>query len=487
MRAIMCVCAILFVSAGALAEEPDFPKTGPDEEGFSWLQEIVEKIPPLRNERGGRWPMILWDCGGLEPLSLEVHQAMLARGLVQHIRMDTAMIATARAIQEAGGPVIMMEGRGGTWRYGLAGDESEWAHQFDEGYAPASGRARACPHRYAGFVVQAEEVREILRTFKEAGVVVDGVWMDWEGDPYVASSVGDRYEQASHCQRCRTELPPGIIGDEKAYLDYCWRLYQQLNGAYLALPALEVFPRCAVTNWMILYSTPQRTPRHWTDRILVPNIPSAFTATNPVGYGNDKFFRISWREDFILDRSHVDQFYLHLLLRMISDDAENRRHFGPQVKSFPWVARWCPDIGDTKIPMMSREAYREALRHLWLRGIDGMQIFQPRRQGYLHIVKTEVYDAVAVYDEMLAYREFLDRGDVLCTDVPAIQDEGVVWSGLRLEDRAVVRAYTQRKGKVAFVIQPWPSIRVELVATDEGRTYLLQREGEKITVRDLDR
>ena len=116
-----------------------------------------------------------------------------------------------------------------------------------------------------------------------------------------------------------------------------------------------------------------------------------------------------------------------------------------------------------------------------------MQIFQPQRKGYQHIVKSEVYDAVAVYDEMLAYLEFLDRPDVVCTDVPAIQDGGVVWSGLRLEDRGIIRAYTQSKGKAAFVIQPWPSTSAELVATDEGRTYLLQRAGKKITVTDLGR
>ncbi len=484
---VLLGAAILFFAAMAWAEEPVYPKTGSVEEGFSWREEIAGKIPPLEHDRGERWPMILWDSVGFEPLSAEVHQALLARGIVQHIRMETKMIATAKALQEAGAPVVMVQGASGTWRYQMGGAESEWAHQFEAGYTPESKRLHACPHRFAGYAVRADTVRQILGTFKEAGVVVDAVWMDWEDDPYVPSTKGDLYEQARHCQRCRAELPPAVLEDEERFLDYCWRLYQELNGAYLAGPVLEVFPRCSVTNWMILYSTPERTARHWNDRTLAPFIPPVFNATNPVAYGNDKFWRAAWKDGFPLNREHVDQFYMHLMLRMVSDDAANRQRYRPETKSFPWVVRWCPDINDPKIPMMSREAYRESLRHMWLRGVDGMQIFQPRRPDYHHISVGEVYDAVAVYDEMLAYREFLDHGEILSTDVPALQDGGVVWSGLRLEDRAVVRAYAQSKGRAVFEIQPWPSTRVELVATDQGRTYLLERVGNEVEVEDLGR
>ena len=113
----------------ASAEGPEFPQARTDDESFSWLEEITEKVPPLKNDRGDRWPMVLGDDGGgFEPLSAEVHQAMLARGIVQHIRMETGMIETARAIQEAGAPVIMVQGASGTWRYAMGGPESEWAH-----------------------------------------------------------------------------------------------------------------------------------------------------------------------------------------------------------------------------------------------------------------------------------------------------------------------------------------------------------------------
>jgi hypothetical protein len=141
------------------------------------------------------------------------------------------------------------------------------------------------------------------------------------------------------------------------------------------------------------------------------------------------------------------------------------------------VARWCPDAGDSKLPMISRPAYREALRHIWLRGVEAMQVFNPSRAGYEDIVFAEVADAVAVYDEMLAYARFLDQGEILCYDVPGVQSEGVLWSGLKLGDEAVVRAINQGEGAAKLKIEPWPGASVEVEAPTDGATYIIRREG----------
>jgi hypothetical protein len=137
------------------------------------------------------------------------------------------------------------------------------------------------------------------------------------------------------------------------------------------------------------------------------------------------------------------------------------------------VIRWCPDVEDPKLPIMSRERYREVLRHIWLRGADGMQVFNATRRGHDELVLNEVADAVAVYDEMLAFREFLDNGEIMCTDVPPEQDDGVVWSGLRLADRAVVRVFKQGGGTAEVTVEPWPGAGITLPATDRGTTFVL--------------
>lgn len=183
-------------------------------------------------------PMILWEAGPFEVQAPEVYQMLLARGFMQHIRMDEKMIPLAKALQAAGSPVIMMEGEGGRWPSSLAGAPANWQHDFGGTYTP-KGPVLSCPVLASGWQINADKIRATLQKFKDAGVTVDAVWMDWEGDPVDGE---DRYEQALHCQRCRGLLPKGALADQKAFNDYCWRRYLDLIGAYLAAPVAEIFP-----------------------------------------------------------------------------------------------------------------------------------------------------------------------------------------------------------------------------------------------------
>ena len=429
----------------------------------------MKNVPALRHERGGRWPMILWQAGPFEPQPISVYKELLARGLTQHIHLDEKMIPIAKALQDAGSPVIMMEGIGGQWPASLAGDPKAWAHQFDPGFSP-SGPVHACPAIATGWAVNADNILSTLKKFKSAGVTVDAVWMDYEGDP--AGGGSEAYAQALHCARCRATLPPEALASERQFDDYCLRRYLDLAGGYLAAPVAEVFPKCSTTNWRAAISTPDRPQRSWPDRVIPPVVPPFFTATNPVAYGNTLFFQ-AWKPEFHLDREHVDEFSTHILLNDVSNDTANRLVWAPGRRSVPWVCRWCPDDEDPKIPIMTRERYREVLRHLWLRGISGMQVFNPVNRGYEQIALGEVQDAVGVYDEMLEYRDFMESGTPLCLDVPKAQDDGVLWSGLRLGDRAVVRTFKQGGSKSSVTIQPWPGRKITLEADGAGRTYLL--------------
>ena len=475
MDAKPALCAIILAGCCALArgEAPLYAHREKPPVSFSWLDAVQREVPALGHERGKRWPMILWQAGPFEPQTPEIYKALLARGLTQHITLDEKMIPIAKALQDAGSPVIMMQGEGGTWPASLAGDPKgdpkEWGHQFDPGYTP-KGPAHACPLLTKGWETNADNIRATLQKFKDAGVTVDAVWMDWEGDP--ANGGPERYEQALHCQRCRAMLPPGVLADEKSFDDYSWRRYMELTGAYLAAPVAEIFPGCSTTNWHAVVSTQARPVRTWLDRVICPDVPPFFTASNPVAYGNTVSLGL-WKPQFKFDREHVDQFYTHFLLREVSDDTANRLLWTSGRTSIPWVCRWCPDNENPKLPIMTRERYREVLRHLWLRGISGMQIFNPLRTGYEAMAVDEVKDAAAIYDEMLEYRDFLDHGLPLSLDVPKIQDDGVVWSGLRLGDRAIVRTFKQGGGAAKVTIEPWPGKKITLAATPAGKTYVL--------------
>ena len=467
------------VLATVLAEPPVYPrKTEAKRPPF--LERLKAEVPPLKQARGKRWPMIMWECHSFEPQPPEVYRVLRDRGLTQHIRLDAKMIPTAQALQKAGCPVIMMQGSSGAWPYSVA---KSWAHQYDEGYEPNKSKHwwpswKACPAVFEGWRINADRVRDTLRKFKEAGVTVDAVWMDCEGEPS-SSGAKEGWENARHCKRCRETLPPAVLRDHQVWGAYCYRLHKTLIGTYLAAPVRDVLPACSVTNWMLVCSTKERIVRGWGNGKIAPTVPSMVTATNPVAYGNDYFWRF-WNKKWTLDRRHVDRFYQHLLLRQVSDDSANKLTFAPEMDSFPWVARWCPDVGDPKIPMISREAYREALRHIWLRGADGLQIFNATRKGYEDIVFAEVADAVAVYDELLAYVRFLDAGEILCCDVPDVQYRGVLWSGLRLEKEAVVRAISQSGAAAKVEIEPWPGAAVVIEAPAAGATYVLKREEEAV-------
>ena len=457
------------------ATPPDFAvKQAPDKRSF--LERLLAEVPPLKHPRGQRWPMIMWESLPTTVQPAAAYQALLDRGLTQCLRLDAKLLPVAGALQAAGSPIIIVEGRGGAWPANLAGKAENWAHQFEDGYTLPKGRpAAACLVREDGWALNVANLQTTLRAFKAANVRIDAAWLDWEGDPYWP---GGQYEQAKHCRQCQAELPPGTLATPEAFAAFGWRLYVRLLDTYLAAPILAEFPRCSITNWNVVVSTPERPLRFWENTVISPTFPSVMTATNPIAYGNTVFFKRAWKPEYVFDREHVDQFYAHLLLRMVSDDTANRLKYMPEKQSVPWVDRWCPDDEDPKIPIISRERYREVLRHLWLRGVAAMQIFNPRRPGFDDIVFSEVADAVAVYDEMLAFAPFLDRGEVLCTDVPQVQDDGVLWSGLRLGDEAVVRVFKQGGGTAEVTIAAWPGAPVKLTADAKGRTFLLKRTGD---------
>jgi hypothetical protein len=321
-----------------------------------------------------------------------------------------------------------------------------------------------------GWAAAGKRVRETLLAFRQAGVTVDAVWMDWEGDP-----MGDwkSYEQARQCERCRRTIPPRALLDEVVFRQWRGQYWADLLGAYLGAPVKEVFPAAEVTNWMVNVSTPEVPLRYWNDRVLPPAVPSMMTATNTVAYGHTDFFLAAWDPAWTLDREHVDQLYTHLLLQMVSGDTRNRMTWAQGLKSFPWVARWVDETREKDRPILSRQRYREVLRHLWLRGADAMQVYNSTAPGYEHMALAEVEDALAVYAETNAYGELL-RGEPLNLEVPPPQSDAAFWSGRRLVDRAVIRTFKPGGGEAQVQVEPWPGHPVTLLADGDGRTYRLR-------------
>jgi hypothetical protein len=462
--------AVLILAATAVSAEPPLVAVRQEPRAVDVAARIIERVPPLQSPRG-RWPLILWQAGPFTPQSRATYEALLARGVTQHVQLDIAHIPLALAVQAAGSPVIVMEGQGGRWPATLAGDIALWGHRFDPGYKPPR-TIHPCLMWLDGWAAAGKRVRDTLRAFKQAGVIVDAVWMDWEGDPM---SDWRAHEQARNCERCRRTVPPRAMASPEAFRQWRGQYWMDLLGAYLGAPVKEVYPSAEVTNWMVNVSTPEAPVRHWDDRPLPPAVPSMMTATNTVAYGHTDFFKAAWKPEWPLDREHVDQLYTHLLLRMASDDARNRAIWAPGLKSFPWVARWVDETKEKDRPILSRERYREVLRHLWLRGIDGMQVYNAVVPGHEDMALAEVEDALTVYAEMNALGELLG-GEPMNLEVPPPQSDAAMWSGRRRVDRAIVRAFKPGGGEAAVRVEAWPGHVVTLIADGAGRTYRLRLE-----------
>jgi len=414
---------------------------------------------------------------------------LLKRGLTQALRVNVKYIPYALALQQAGSKVILMEGGGGN---GPGGDIPDGLHHLPADFKRDSGQppreTYPCLLLLEGWQKKADALRATLRQFKEAGVTVDAAWLDWEFEPWPLKS---EWRQASACSRCRAMFPPGVLDSYERYSAYIGRLRNNLLSTYVAAPILEVFPHCSVTNWELVASSTERLTASWGDmRRIPPSDLGLFNAANPVAYGNNLWYIYHWKADWKwpLDVKHMDRVYTQVMLKQISDHAANAQKLAPESYSIPWVDRCCSEADDPqeKIPLLSRECYREILRHIWLRGARGMQIFNAERPHHVNFMTEDVADSVSVYDEMLAFRPFLENGEVMNTISPSATDDGPIWSGLRLGDEAVVRTFTQNAKLVTLNFTPFtggPTLTLD--CPPSGATYLLKREKNKISMQRM--
>ena len=496
------------------------PEPAEHKEPVPWnLATLLKHVPPLRHDASGRLAMISHlvfrmseDDKSFEegkPLSEEMIKELVQRGLTQRILPDVKYIPYAQALQKAGAQVIVFQGMAFN---DPVRNTDENLHVLPKDFRrdprqPAQQPRYPCPLVIGDWRKKADELRKLFKAYKDAGIEIAAVWWDWEVEPYAGRS---RFREAAACARCRKQFPPGVLDDFARYRVFISNWRRMLFSTYMVAPVLEHYPKCSVTNWAVVISSLER-PTHgcWglgrqrprafkdvlelarADYFYIPGDLGMFNTANPVVYGNTLYYRKHWKKgwNWPLDAAHMDRVYTHVMLGQISAHADNAQRLAPDTLSVPWVDRYCPDDRDEKIPILSRPRYREILRHCWLRGADSMQIFNidwskdPRK---ITIATEEIEDAVAVYDEMLAYRPFLEGGSILNTHVPDVRDDGPVWSGLRLGDRAVVRTFTMGAKTVPANVRPFDhASTVTLDCPSRGATYLLRLRGGKVKVEAL--
>ena len=447
---------------------------------LDWPRLIEACVPNLQHDRGKRWPLMIWDVRSAEPFTDRTAKTLLERGFVAPVRLESAAIPVAQQVQKSGAPVILLDVKSGSWPYELVGDPAKWALSFaKDAQVNEAWRRVPVPGRLEGWELAAQRLREILREFREAGVRVDAVWFDYENAP-----ANVPYEAAKASREAGKEIPAAALANAESFDRYRRQLWIQLLSTYIAAPVREIYPAASVTNWMAVLSSPEIPATGWNNRPLPPTGPTLLSASNPVAYGVDAAYLALWDKEAPTDRREIDRAYVHLLLRQASADAANRRRVAPQIDAIVWVARDHKTLTDRTAPSMSRTAYREALRHLWLRGTDGMQIYNGLRAGHSATALAEVQDAATVYDELLKHRDFLDQGEVMNLETPPPQHDAALWSGLRLGDHALVRAVSLSGADTTVEIGGWQNFSLPVTATVDGVTYVvrLNREAGRMEV-----
>lgn len=73
-----------------------------------------------------------------------------------------------------------------------------------------------------------------------------------------------------------------MLASLEAYTRYIIRLRGNLFSTYVAAPVLEIYPRCSVTDWAAVVSTPERPcPSAWRNRTLTPRGIGLWIVSNP--------------------------------------------------------------------------------------------------------------------------------------------------------------------------------------------------------------
>jgi hypothetical protein len=464
------VLALLLVLLGASSVLADAPATG-----TAWdMESFVRIVGPMQHSISGRMPIMVWNLplpldDELVPMQrdgrLGRYIAQLAeRGIVPTVNLGwqwsiTGALTMARALQEGGRPVNILFPE---------------PHLLEAHIYKSSTVGIVAPTALSGGLVRrwpcfpeadareaAELLRQQLQPFKDAGIDVHGVWLDDEGLPHPWNGA---YFAQRLAEECRSRYPADVLASFGVFAEWT-REFRASVFTEVVRPSRELFPRARFGNYG---DTTSGTASRFSLDALMPalyantrDLPAAFPGGAP-------------------SQAAVDGFYAGRLLRIFSESNSRK---SPGKLSIPYVSRFVPDNASSQYRLgMSQRAYRELLRHVWLRGADALFLFNHGFPTKPQIVTHEasfasVEDARAVYDELLAHRLFLERGTPASFAVPKDLSRDALWSGLRVGEVCLVRA-TPPAGAAATVrVAAFDGAGVDLDVPAEGAYYLLSRDG----------
>ena len=449
-----------------------------DETPIRWdMESLARVVKPMRHDMKARMPLVLWNFplprnDDLVKLrsdgTLRKHiDTLAARGIVPTVEMGwewtpAGAMAMARTLQEAGRPVYVLLPRVDLLEGTAYRDCNAWGEGPD---ATRRGETRKWPCLpLADPKLTAEWLRGQLQPFKDAGIPLAAVWFDDECLPHPWNGC---YEAQRASAECRKHYPAGVMDNFAAFRKWADAFRFDLFTKGAAEPVKAMFPGVLVGEYGDEVSGTDK--RYGLD----VQMPSAYANTCDL----PRAFK-----DRQVTQPAADLFYFRQLLEIVS--RASAKVIAGKL-SMPYISRFVVDNPDEKYRFpMSQDVYRELVRHVWLRGADGLYLFNLGYPTTPQTVTAEfsfqsVEDARSVTDELLAHREFLDKGAAMTFAVPKAVDAEAVWSGRRLPGgRCLVRAVSLGKDDSRVRVGVAEGVAVELDAPRSGATYVISAAGD---------
>ncbi len=442
----------------------NFPE--PEKEDTMWKQDLPDHIrtvldvaQPLEHSRGDRLPLYVWPAMNPGPLSdetaLRLVEALDKRGIglvcswyaEQEERTFAEALPVARAQHKLGLHVNINATQP---MYSFFNGDERTAHVDEDGnpfWDDSFGKEHmGCPFTLDFRITpMRERLRPFIERYREEGLPVDFVFADWEIDGPIEWN--GAWEASKRCVRCREEMPD--LDNFLAFQQRLRSLRSALQRKVFSTPILASFPQALVGNYAVY---PNNGFRYWYDyfETIVPGQPeiveqraryrhwanefetTGYTFAMPVVYP------WSWTYDWY-DFDMPDYRWVYNMLKVASNAAEYRHKDIPLITFVHWhtvnVGRNVgdgPEEGGATAPQLSEWAYQELLWHLLLRGHDTLFLWCMPEEN-----EKEVALLHPVWAAAQEYGEFLDNGVPTTYYVP--DQPGLVWSGLRLGNRTLMR------------------------------------------------
>ena len=301
------------------------------------------------------------------------------------------------------------------------------------------GKTLGCPfaieHRYPSMK---RRMAQFLDGYRREGIEIDFIFADWEIDGPIEWN--DAWASSKRCQKCRSHIPR--IDDFRVFQREVRRIRSDMQRIVFGDHVRSVFPQALVGNYGVY---PHEGHRYWYDyfeketmgapfrldqkakyREWYPEFPeTGYTFAMPVVY--------TWYQTFNwYDFDSPDYRWFYNMLLVGSSVGKSSPSSLPIIPFVHWHTTAPPSNPDPGVKQFSKEAYKELLWHLLLRGHDTFFLWCLNEE-----LATEIGLVHQVYRESLEYASFLDQGIPISFDVP--NQPGTVVSGLRVKDQVLVR------------------------------------------------